>query len=88
MLRNMEKLRAYLNGLTPDDQSAFAKRCGTSIGYLRKAISKGQKLGESTVIAIDRESGGGVPCESLRPDVDWAYLRGRAVRDSIEHRGA
>lgn len=84
----MEKLRAYLNGLTPDDQSAFAQRCGTSIGYLRKAISKGQKLGESTVIAIDRESGGVVPCESLRPDVDWAYLRGRRAPPVSVHRDA
>ena len=82
----MEKLRAYLNSLPTDEQTAFATRCGTSVGYLRKAISKGQKLGESTVIAIDRESGGEVPCECLRPDVDWAYLRGSQPL-SQEHRG-
>jgi DNA-binding transcriptional regulator YdaS (Cro superfamily) len=24
---------------------------------------------------IERETGGAVRCEELRPDVDWAYLR-------------
>lgn len=26
--------------------------------------------------AIERETKGAVTCEDLRPDVDWAYLRG------------
>lgn len=26
--------------------------------------------------AIERETNGKVRCEELRPDVDWAYLRG------------
>jgi DNA-binding transcriptional regulator YdaS (Cro superfamily) len=72
----MEQLREYLNGLTTDEQSRFCARCKTSIGYLRKAISVGQKIGESLAIEIDRESSGAVRCEDLRPDVDWAYLRG------------
>jgi DNA-binding transcriptional regulator YdaS (Cro superfamily) len=71
----MKVLTAYLNDLAVVDQQAFAQRCGTSLGYLRKAVSAGQKLGESLCISIDRESGGAVPCEALRPDVDWAYLR-------------
>lgn len=71
----MEALREYLNSLVPDEQRAFAERCETSVGYLRKAISAGQKIAEKTVIAIERESGGAVRCEQLRPDVDWAYLR-------------
>ncbi|WP_167760118.1 hypothetical protein [Paraburkholderia pallida] len=41
----MDKLLAYLNSLSPDAQRDFARRCGTTIGYLRKAISAGQKLG-------------------------------------------
>ncbi|MCL2656846.1 MAG: helix-turn-helix domain-containing protein [Betaproteobacteria bacterium] len=28
--------------------------------------------------AIERATGGAVTCEELRPDVDWAYLRGTA----------
>lgn len=77
----MQKLRVYLNGLPPPDQDSFAKRCGTTIGYLRKAISAGQRLSEAVAINIDRESGQLVSCESLRPDVDWAYLRGRPTVD-------
>jgi len=72
----MEKLRAYLNSLSPSDQEDFARRCNTTIGYLRKGISTGQLFGESICINIDRESEGTVTCEDLRPDVDWAYLRG------------
>lgn len=29
-------------------------------------------------IVLERESHGAVTCEDLRPDVDWAYLRGTA----------
>lgn len=67
---------------TPE-QEAFAKRCGTSLNYLRKAISTGQQLRESLVIDIERESGGEVRCEQLRPDVDWAYVRGTAVNNPM-----
>ncbi|MCD6674879.1 MAG: helix-turn-helix domain-containing protein [Burkholderiaceae bacterium] len=74
----MDKLRAYLNGLPVADQAGFAVRCGTTIGYLRKALAIRANLGESLCIAIERESAGAVRCEDLRPDVDWAYLRGTA----------
>lgn len=75
MLR-METLRTYLNKLTPDEQVSFCVRCKTTIGYLRKAMSVGQRIGESLCIEIERESGGAVKCEELRPDVHWDYLRG------------
>lgn len=71
----MKKLLSYLNGLPPTEQAAFAQRSGTSVGYLRKAISKGQKIGEGLCINLERESGRAVLCEDLRDDVDWAYLR-------------
>lgn len=76
----MEALRTYLNTLGTQAQLDFAARCQTSVGYLRKAISAGQKLGESIVIAIERESAGAVKCEQIRPDVDWAYIRGTGKR--------
>jgi len=72
----MNTLKIYLNSLPLLDQKAFSVRCGTSLGYLRKAISVGQCIGESLCINIERESCGAVTCEELRPDVDWAYLRG------------
>lgn len=73
----MDTLLSYLNSLAPEQQRDYAARCGTSVGYLRKAISIGQRLGESLCISLDRESGGKVRCEDLRPDVDWDYLRSR-----------
>lgn len=72
----MDKLIQFLNGMKPPEQAAFAKRCGTTVGYLRKAASKRQKLGDGLCINIERESARQVVCEDLRPEVDWAYLRG------------
>jgi DNA-binding transcriptional regulator YdaS (Cro superfamily) len=71
----MDQLRSYLNSLCPSDQAAYAVRSGTTVGYLRKALSKRQTLGEKLCINLERESGQCVRCEALRPDVDWAYLR-------------
>jgi DNA-binding transcriptional regulator YdaS (Cro superfamily) len=74
----MKKLQAYLNGLPTPEQVLYAKRCGTTIGYLRKCISTGQRIGEGICINLERESGRAVLCEDLRDDVDWAYLRNSA----------
>lgn len=71
----MESLRSYLNSLTAAEKDEFRRACNTSIGYLRKAICEGDLLRESLCIAIERESGGRVRLEDLRPDVDWAYVR-------------
>lgn len=75
----MESLRSYLNSLSLPQQEAFAAAVGTSVGYLRKACSIGQRLGADLCIAIERESRGTVRVEVLRPDVDWAYLRGSSL---------
>ena len=71
----MEPLRKYLNSLPADEQSGFAVRCGTSIGYLRKALSKNQRFDVALAAALVRESRGAVRIEDLRPDVDWSVLR-------------
>ena len=72
----MECIREYLNQLPVIEQERFAVKCGTTLGYLRKAISKGQALGENIVINMERESGRKIRCEQVRPDVDWAFIRG------------
>lgn len=72
----MNPILRYLNSLPVPEQAAFAARCRTTVGYLRKAASTGQRLGENLCINFERESGRVVTCEMLRPDVDWAYLRG------------
>lgn len=69
-------LNAYLKSLSLDERDEFARRCGTSAAHLRN-VGYGQKpCGESLAINVERESAGAVTCEELRPDVDWAYLRG------------
>lgn len=78
----METLRTYLNSLSRDEQDEYAVRSGTTVGYLRKALSTKEKIAESTAIALDRESGGEVPVEDVRPDVDWGYLRGSSAKAS------
>lgn len=74
----MEKLRKFLNGLPVDEQCDFAKRCGTTIKYLRKVLNskKETNLGETICINIERESKRAVLVEDMRPDVDWKYIRG------------
>ncbi|EJN3231875.1 helix-turn-helix domain-containing protein [Escherichia coli] len=69
----MEELRIYLNSLSSDEQRMFACECGTSIGYLRKALSKCQVLGASLCVLIERASNGGVTRQQLRPN-DWANI--------------
>lgn len=73
----MDTLRTYLNSLPADAQKDFCRRCGTTLGYLRKALSVKQRIRESVCMNIERESGGVVRCEDLRPDLlrQWAYMR-------------
>ncbi|MHB1098346.1 MAG: Cro/Cl family transcriptional regulator [Burkholderiales bacterium] len=71
----MDSLLKFINDLSPVERKAFCTRCNTTEGYLRKAISTGQRLGESLSINIERETNRVITCETLRPDVDWDYLR-------------
>lgn len=76
----MDTLRRYLNSLPKPEQLAFAERCGTSLGYLRKVVYSNALFGAAITIAIERESGAAVRCEELLPDVDWGYIRGTAAQ--------
>lgn len=78
----MESLRSYLKSLETGEQESFAERCGTTLGYLRKVLSTKERIRESLSISLARESGGAVPVEDTRPDVDWEYLRGGSSKDS------
>lgn len=65
----------YINSIPEEDREAFAKRCGTSLGYLRQVAYGNRRCRESLAINVERESVRKVLCEELRPDVDWAFLR-------------
>lgn len=65
----METLRSYLSTLSPTAQADFAARAGTSIGYLRKAMSVGQRFDGALVRLLHIESGGAVSLTDLRSDI-------------------
>ncbi|MGX9958557.1 helix-turn-helix domain-containing protein [Xanthomonas euvesicatoria] len=65
----MDTLRTYLATLTPSDQADYAVRAGTSIGYLRKAMSKGQRFDGALARRLDEQSDGAVSRHDLREDV-------------------
>ncbi|MGS4272719.1 Cro/Cl family transcriptional regulator [Serratia marcescens] len=69
----METLRAYLNALQLDKKREFASKCETSLEYLRKAISKKQKLGAALSVSIEINSGGSVSRKDLHP-YDWEKI--------------
>lgn len=71
----MDELLKFINALPRAERAAFAVRCGTTEGYLRRAVSGGIRLGESICINIERETASAIRCEMLRPDVDWAVVR-------------
>jgi len=78
----MNSLRLYLNSMSRADQEAYAKKCRTSLGYLRKALSTRQKLGVELVSRLHKHSGGAARATDIRPDVDWREFR--AVLDPPE----
>lgn len=74
---NLTTLRAHIKRL-PDiaARERFALACGTTLNYLRKVLSRKHFVPDAALcVAIERESGGAVRCEDLRPDVDWRFLR-------------
>lgn len=65
----METLRSYLATLSVSDQASYAIRCGTTIGYLRKALSTNPRLDGALARRLDEESEGAVRRTDLRPDI-------------------
>lgn len=76
----MEKLLKYLNSLSLEQRAQFCEACNVTEGALRTSISKGRKIDAATAINIERESRRKVMCEDVRPDVDWAAIRGTKKR--------
>ena len=66
----MNTLIEYLNSIPIGKRDAFASKCGTSVGYLRKVCSTKQRIGPELCVAIERATNGAVTRRDLRPD-DW-----------------
>ena len=78
------KFRTYYYAMSMADRSEFAKKCGRSKGYFDLVASGHRQVSCEVAIAIERESDGLVHCEGLRPDVDWAYIRGTSPTHNQE----
>jgi len=77
-------LKTYISDLSTEERESFAKKCETSLRHLQNVAYGYKPAGESLCINIERETKGKVICESLRPDVDWAVLRGTKRRVALE----
>lgn len=75
----MDVLLAYLNSLSPSDRDEFAARAGTTVGYLRKAISSKQKFSAELAARLAYASHGRVGVKQIRPDLDWALLQSAPI---------
>lgn len=77
----MEELRRYLKTLDGAAKVQFAATIGTTLGYLRKALSVGTELGIRLCIAIEDATDGAVMIDDLLPDIDWnGYCKRRSAR--------
>lgn len=68
-------LLELLKSKSVEEQKALAAACDTSAQYLFHVAHERKRAGETLCINLERETGGVIRCEDLRPDVDWAYLR-------------
>lgn len=69
------ELKDYIAELSGDERTKFAAACESTVGHLKNVSYGYRPCAEKLAIAIERETKGGVRCEDLRPDVDWAFLR-------------
>ena len=74
--KELEKIRVFFLAIKdPGQRKAFAKRCRTTVGQIANVYRGQRRPSVSMSIAFDRETGGQVRMEKLRPDVDWKYLK-------------
>lgn len=70
---SFEELRAYLNSLPIEEQTEYAIKSGTTIGYLRKALNTEPVMDGELCRLLDENSNGKVRKQLLRPGI-WPEL--------------
>lgn len=69
-------LHEFIKPLEKAALDVLATSCLTSAGQLKQVAYGNRRPSASLAINIERETLGQVTCEEMRPDVDWAYVRG------------
>ena len=69
-------LKTYL---AEHKQVDLARKLGVTQGAVHQWAVGLSRPSAERCIQIEKATAGAVRCEDLRPDVDWAYLRGKAV---------
>lgn len=67
------QLKDYLQTNT---QVALARSLGVTPGAVNQWVAGTTTIPVERCIQIEKATLGQVKCEDLRPDVDWAYIRG------------
>ncbi len=57
-------------------QALMARNLGVSPPTINQWVSGARPIPAERCLEIEKITEGAVTCEELRPDVDWAYLRG------------
>lgn len=63
----MQELKKFIFSLPLDEQVNFARKCNTTLGYLKKAIYKRHELGPELSVLIEEMSGRQVTRKMLHP---------------------
>lgn len=66
-------LKTYLK---QHKQVDLARACGVTQGAVHQWASGLIRVPAERCIQIEKATSGAVRCEDLRPDVDWAFVRG------------
>lgn len=75
-------LHAYIKGLDKVALEGLAGRCKTSVGQIKQVAYGNRRASAGLAVCIERETKAAVTCETLRPDIDWQYLRRKPCEQS------
>ncbi|SEQ21478.1 YdaS family helix-turn-helix protein [Giesbergeria anulus] len=73
-----------MNPIPIEARRELAKKSGIGDDYLYQVLTRRKPASLELCINLERESQRAITCEDLRPDIDWAYLRGTAKATTTE----
>ena len=69
--KQMQELKKFIFSLPLDERENFAKRCNTTLAYLKKAIYRNHELGPELSVLIEQNSINQVTRQMLHPSSYW-----------------